>query len=116
MPERALSELAVYKAPPTVRIDEQEYPMVSELVVGMRMTEQEGGLSALELRLSNVASRLGGDADLAFEDDQVLRLGAAIAVYCGDENSPQEIFRGLITGLEATFPPDGSLELVVLAE
>src|SRR2546422_4008801 len=116
MPEGALSEMAVYTARPTVRVDGQAREKVSELVIGMEMTENEGGLSALELRMSNVASDPAGGADLAFEDDRVLRLGATIEVYGGDESAPQEIFRGIITGLEAEFSHAGPPELVVLAE
>ncbi len=116
MSEVPLSPTAVYSARPTVRVNAQEYPKVSELLLMMDMTEQEGGLSALELRVSNVASNPQGGADLAFEDDQILKLGAAIALYTGDETAPQEIFRGIITGLEADFPQGGPPELVVLAE
>ena len=116
MPETALSPLAVYSARPTVRINTQEYPLVSELVVAMEMTEQEGGMSALELRLSNIASDSNGGAAFAFEDDRILKLGATIALYGGDETAPQEIFQGKITGLEIDFPESGAPELVVLAE
>ena len=116
MPETHLTDLAVYTARPTVRVDSAEYPKVTELLLAMTMTEQEGGMSSLELRLSNVASDPQGDADLAFEDDRILRLGAAIAVYAGDETAPREVFQGTITGLEGDFPADGPPELVVLAE
>ena len=97
-------------------IDAQSYPRVSELVIGMEMTEQEGGMSALELRVSNVASDPSGGADLAFEDGAILKLGAAISIHAGDENAPQEVFQGTITGLEVEFPGEGPPELVVLAE
>lgn len=116
MSETPLSTMAVYSARPTVRIDTEEHPMVGELIVGMEMTEHEGGMSSLELRVSNVASDPQGGADFAFEDDTVLRLGATIAIYGGDENAPQEIFQGMITGLEAEFPEEEPPELVVLGE
>lgn len=116
MPERALSELAVYSAIPTVRVDGQEHVLVNELLVGMEMIEQEGGLSALELRFLNVSSFSGGGTDLVFEDDQILKLGARIVLYAGDRRAPQEIFRGRITGLEAEFPESSPPELVVMAE
>jgi phage protein D len=71
----------------------------------------------MELRLTNVASDVQGGAELAFETaDSPLTLGASLAVYGGDEASPQEIFQGIITGLEAVFPPEAAPELVVLAE
>ena len=114
--ERELSAQEVYSARPTVRVDTQEYPKVTELLISVVMTEQEGGMSSLELRVSNVASDPQGGADLAFEEDDILRLGAAIAIYGGDETGPQEIFQGTISGLEAEFSPDGPPELVVLAE
>jgi len=116
MPEQPSSRDAVYAAAPTVRINGQEYPMVTELMLAMEMTEQEGGMSALELRVSNVASRDDNSSSLAFEDDQILKIGAQIAIYGGDRNAPQEIFRGKITGLEAEFPDSAPPELVVLAE
>jgi len=91
--------------------------MVSDLLLAMEMTEHEGGMSSLELRVSNVASNKQTGANAAvFEDDKVLKLGAKIAVYAGDENAPKEIFRGIITGLEAEFSELGPPELVVLAE
>lgn len=117
MAETAVSRQAVYSALPTVRVNGQEYPMVSQLVQAMDMTEHEGGLSTLELRVSNVATnRETGGNPTVFEDDRVLKLGAKINVYAGDQAAPKEIFRGMITGLEAEFPELGPPELVVLAE
>lgn len=115
-PETLATGNAVYSARPTVRIDTRSDERVAGLLRGMEMTEQEGGLSALELRLGNIAGNPQGGADYPFEADDLVRLGASIAVYAGDEGSPQEIFRGVITGLEAEFEEDAAPELVVLAE
>jgi len=115
MTETPTTPNALYSARPTVRINTKEYAKVRELLVAMEVTEQEGGLSALELRFTNIASDAQGGADFAFEDDRILQLGAAIAVYSGDETSPQEIFQGKITGLELEFSQTAP-ELVVLAE
>jgi uncharacterized protein len=115
MSETPTTPNAVYSARPTVRINTQEYAQVRELLVSMELTEQAGGLSALELRFTNIASDTQGGADFAFEDDRILKLGAVIAVYSGDETLPQEIFQGIITGLELEFS-GGAPELVVLAE
>jgi uncharacterized protein len=117
MAETPVSEQGVYSARPTVRVDTQEFPKVTELVLAMKLSEQEGGMSSLDLRLKLFASYTNGVGTFAFEDGQILRLGARIAVYGGDENAPREIFQGIITGLEAIFPADeGVPELVVLAE
>ncbi|MCP4693001.1 MAG: hypothetical protein GY859_33475, partial [Desulfobacterales bacterium] len=116
MAENSTNTPAVYSARPTIRVDGKEHPKVRELVLEMKMTESDGGMSALELRFANWASDPEGGADYAFEDDAVLRLGAAIAVYAGDVSEPMEIFRGRVTGLEAEYPGEGPPELVALAE
>ena len=82
----------------------------------MRMEENEGGMSTLELRLSNVASTTDGGAELAFDASSKLKLGAAIEVYAGDEAQPREIFRGHVTAIEADFKMGSPPELTVLAE
>ena len=116
MAEASVSQLPVYSSRPTIRIDEQDFDRAGNLLIGMDMQEQEGGLSSLQLRFSNIASDPQGGSDFAFEDESELRLGSRIVVYAGDQTAPQEIFRGLITGLEADFPETGPPELLVLAE
>jgi phage protein D len=111
-----MQDSAIYSARPTVRIAGEANDKTTELLLGMEMTEQEGGMSSLELRFSNIASDPGGGSDLAFEDEAVLRLGAEIAVYSGDVTAPQEIFQGKITGLELIFEKNAPPELAVLAE
>lgn len=115
MPETQVSPVAVYSSKPTVRIDEEEHSEINTLTVGMEITESEGGVCSAELRLSNVLSDAKG-ATLAFDDPSIVALGSTMAIYGGDELAPQEIFRGIVTGLEADFPQDAPPELVVLAE
>ncbi len=116
MAEQALSRSPVYTARPTVRIDGRASDRVALLLSAMRLTESEGGMSSLELSLDNTARFEDGRMDLAFEDESLLRLGASISVHTGDEEAPQEIFRGLITGTEASFEGAEGPELLVLAE
>jgi phage protein D len=116
MAERALSRSPVYSAQPTVRIDGRASDKVTALVTSMRLTESEGGMSSLELRLENATRFEDGHVDLAFEDEALIRFGAPISIYSGDEEAPQEIFRGLITGMEASFEGAVGPELLVLAE
>jgi phage protein D len=116
MAEKPLSELSAYSAKPTIRVDGEDLAKVTELAIAMELTEAEGGLAALELRFSNVASDPQGGSDFAFEDDQILHFGAAVAIYSGDETAPREIFQGTITGLEATYPEKAPAELLVFAE
>jgi len=112
----ALNRRTVYNPRPLVEIDGQRYDKVDELLLAIDMREQEGGLSAMELRFSNVASDPSGSAGYAFEDEREFHLGSAITVSTGDVTEAQEIFRGIITGFEAEFPESSPPELVVLAE
>lgn len=116
MAEEQLSQTTVYSARPTIRVNSEENERLTGLLLAMELTEQESGLSALELRLSNVASLTSGTAELAFEDEDSVKLGDRIAVYAGDRTGPTEIFSGIVTGLEADFPEGGSPTLTVLAE
>lgn len=116
MAESPLSPLALYIARPTIRINGAEQVRVTGLLRSMEMTEQEDGMSTLELGLDNVAADGAGGSGFAFEDEASLKLGDAIAVYAGDQSAPTEIFRGIVTALEAAFPEDSAPRLVALAE
>jgi len=116
MPEQPLTQNAVYSAIPTVQIDGQANDKVTAQLLSIEMREQEGGMSSLEMRLSNFGSFSSGLADLVFEDGAIIKLGSAVLVYAGDASSPTEIFRGKVTGLEGRFPDSGPPDLVVLAE
>ena len=116
MPEQPLTQNAVYSAIPTVQIDGQANDKVTAQLLSIEMREHEGGMSALEMRLSNFGSFSSGVGDQVFEDGAILRLGAAVLIYAGDASSPTEIFRGKITGLEGRYPSGGPPDLVVLAE
>ncbi|WP_426752925.1 phage late control D family protein [Myxococcus sp. Y35] len=101
---------------PTVRIFGRADARVTGLVSSMRLDETEGGLCSLELRFEALARYADAEAELVFEDEQLVRLGAPIGIYTGPESAPQEIFRGVITGIEAVFVHDSAPEFVVLAE
>ncbi len=116
MAESPVSQDAIYRARPTLRFAGEEDLRASELILSMCMEEKEGGMSTLELRLSNLASTSDGGAEIAFGAGSKLALGAAIEVYAGDEAQPREIFRGHVTALEADFRTGAPPELTVLAE
>jgi phage protein D len=99
-----------------VQVDGQLNDKVTEQLLGLRMSESEGGMSSLELRLSNFGSFGEGVGNQVFEDGSILKLGTALTVYAGVVTSPTEIFRGKITALEAVFPTSGPPELIVLSE
>lgn len=111
-----LNRRSVYNPRPIISIDGQRFAKVDELLLALDMREQEGGLSALELRFSNIASDADGGAGYAFEDESAIKLGSTLIVSAGDVSASQEIFRGVVTGLEAEFPDSAPPELLVLAE
>jgi phage protein D len=116
MAEVALSSDPRYRARPTLRIDDQENAAVADRINMFRVDERVGGLSSLELRLTNTQGAESDDDVFVFENERDLALGSKLAIYSGDEMQPREIFRGVVTSIEAEFPDDGHAELVVLAE
>jgi phage protein D len=116
MSERPLSSSPVFAARPTVHVNGNVNPRVALQLVALEMCEQEDGLSALEMRLTNVFTDSDGNAGFAFEDEVAIKLGDRLTIYAGEETAPREIFRGLVSGLEAEFPEDASPTLLVLAE
>ena len=108
--------LASNNARPTVLIDGQQLAQVSEQILALEMTEKEGGLSSLELRLAETATVNSGAVALVFEDGEEVKLGAEIRVCAGPVDGPTEIFQGTISALELEFPDGASPTLLVLAE
>lgn len=116
MTETALSRQALYSARPTLRLAGQADVRLSNLLVAMRMDESEGGMSRLELRLSNLVGTTSGGTEAAFGAGSDLRLGADLAVYAGDVQAPREVFRGKVSAIELLFSMGGAPEITVLAE
>ena len=115
MTEATLSRSAIFSARPTLRIAGQEDARLSTQLLALRMEENEGGLSHLELRLNNWVAT-DGSPELAFDAGSTLRLGAELAVYSGDAAAPTEIFQGRVSALEMVCDYGKPPELVVLAE
>jgi len=116
MGEMNLSRLTFYSARPTLRIDGQDNDMAAGLMQSMVMREREGGLSSLEVAFVNFTARESGQVGPAFEDEQVLKLGAELKVYAGEAAAPTEIFSGHISALEFAFDSAGPPRLIVQAE
>jgi phage protein D len=116
MPETSVSRSAIFSARPTLRIAGQEDERLSTLLTAMKMEESEGGMSTLELRVTNWVATGGGRAELAFDSSSALKLGAELSVYAGDEAAPREIFKGKVSALEMVCHYGAPPELVVLAE
>ena len=117
MAEVPISSDPRYRARPTIRVDDEARDAVTNRVTTFRVIERVHGLASLELRLTNLRdTEPDAKADLPFEDERNVALGSRIRIYSGDELHPREIFRGVVSALEADFPDEGPPELVVHAE
>lgn len=113
--ERPVSRLPLYSARPTVRIDGQPLATVDQQLRAMTVTEAEGGLSSLVLRLHDWGVAGGGPGPL-FDAGGPIDVGSRIEVYAGDTGSPRRIFDGEVHGIESAFTAGATPELVLLAE
>jgi phage protein D len=116
--QTALTDKVIYDPRPVVETDGERNAMVQQLLVGMDVRSQEGGLSSVELRFRNTATFADQGNDYAFEgaDNDSLSLGKPITILTGDRGDLQEIFRGTITAIEFINESSQQPELVVLAE
>jgi len=106
----------IISARPTIRIDGQELPLLTQNITRLRMREAAGGLSTLELVLVDLLSFPDGHAGYGATAESPLKLGAAIKVYTGNTTEPQEIFDGFVTAMEAEVGPDFAPLFTLLAE
>jgi uncharacterized protein len=103
-------------ARPTVHIDGRKRAVIDNGVIAMRMREAVGGLSSLELRISDWASHADNGAGFTFANEAIVKLGSAIKVYAGVTGEPQAIFDGVVTALEIEAGPEAAPTFAVLAE
>ncbi len=109
-------DVSFVSARPTVRIDGQDYPLISANIGRMLMREQAGGLSSLELSVTDWLSPPDGPAGYGATSGSPLKLGAKIKLYSGPASAPQEIFDGTVTAIEGEVGPDTPPIFTILAE
>ncbi|MEP4194666.1 MAG: hypothetical protein ABJL99_03430 [Aliishimia sp.] len=108
---------------PYLEVDGERPAMLNELVRSLTLSEAEGGLSHVEIRLDNGANHAGVGINYAFEfaDTEILPLGQEFRVLFpareeGEEREPRELFQGRVSGLEFIADSDGMPELCVFGE
>jgi uncharacterized protein len=116
MGEALLSQLALYSARPTLRVDGQDDARTSANLQSLTMQEQEGGLSSLEVSFGGVGLRDDGQVGFLFEDEQLIKFGARIEVYAGEAAAPTAIFDGLVSAIELAMDAEGPPRVVAWAE
>ena len=104
----ALDDPTVRIFRPTVEVGGQRLPLLSANIMRMRMTEQLGGMSSLELVLVDVLSQPDGTGGFGATAGSPPKLGAAIRIFGGSDEAAQELFDGAVTAIEAETSPTQS--------
>ena len=113
----ALADPFLYTASPTVEVGGMSYPLIASNLERMRVVEALGGLSSLELVLTDSVTRDDGTMAHAAGAGSPLELGAGIRVFAGAaEVRAFEIFDGQITAIESELRDAGAPTFTVLAE
>jgi uncharacterized protein len=99
-----------------VRIGTQALPELANNILAMRVVEQIGGLSHLELKLNDMLSLDRGATSWGATATSPLQLGAAIKIFLGPMETPREVFDGLITAIEGEYGGEQGATFTVLAE
>ena len=104
-----------YSARPSIRLDGQAEPRLSDGLLSLLIEETTAGLYRCEASFGNWGNHGGGVGFLYF-DRAVLDFGKPFAVKAGDGEAAATLFEGRILGIEARFPQGRSPEIAVLAE
>ena len=104
-------------AAPTVEVDGMSHPLIAANLERMRMTEALGGLSSLELVMTDGATQSDGSVAHASGAGSPLQLGAGVRVFGGPaEARANEIFDGQVTAIESEVREAEAPLFTILAE
>lgn len=109
------ADVTAYFSQPTFTVDGQPNADLGLRVRSVLVEETSDGLYRCEARFDNWGPRNGRLGYLYFGRD-VLEFGKKFAVTMGAGPGGGQVFEGLITALEAEYPPGGGAQIVVLAE
>lgn len=101
---------------PSIRIDGRPASAMAASLVAASVTSSVDGLTRCELTLSNWGARRGASApDYLWFDPAVLDLGDQLEVTLGAGDRRGQVFRGVVTGLQARYPAAAPPEVVIVA-
>jgi len=102
---------------PTIEVDGMSYPVIAGALERMWMREATGGMTTMELGLTDSIAGASGEAVHAAGSDSPLQLGAGLRVFGGPhETNASELFDGQITAIESEYRDSGPPLFTVLAE
>lgn len=118
MPDGQLYTRDVVDARPTIEVDGQPIDDLDENLIHFELREQVGGLTTVEILLSNLQDSEGGAREFTFETERGNRFypGAAINVSGGDRSGPRPLFQGVVSAVAFESGEDNRPRLRVLAE
>ncbi len=118
MPDGQLYTADVVDARPVIEVGGDQIRGLPDMLIGLEIHEQLGGLSACEFLLSNLQDHEGAGRNFAFEFSETNHFapGTAIRVLTGDAANPTELFRGLISAVSFECADASRPRLRVMAE
>lgn len=111
-------ESSAFSPRPVVRFRGRDQAVVRANLLALQLDDARGSMGALEVRLKNFESRSGGSAGRAFDGEDILQIGADVAVGMGDEEHPGSMFQGYVTSIEELYDAQGggAPQIIVLCE
>lgn len=106
---------AFYPGLPTVDVSGRRSAVLETSMLSLVVAEETDGLFTCEATFHNAGVASGGVGFPLF-DRQVIDFGSDFVVRAGVADSHGQLFAGRVTGLEASFPQDGTAELTVFAD
>ena len=111
------TDVLVLSAAPEFKVDGQTQPTLARDVIRLEVEETIAGLKTFMLRLLAFGPR---DPDteetLLYLDNQIFDFGKRIEVSLGARGDDATVFKGVISGIEASFDDGREPEVVILAE
>jgi phage protein D len=114
MPDLGTNPL-LYPARPTLRIDGEVQPALSDALLGLSADETVDGVYRAEAKFGAWGT-VEGEAGLLFTDRELLDFGRELRIEVGEGTGAARLFTGRIMALEALYPADGPPQLAILAE
>lgn len=105
-----------FSARPNIIVGGQTLPLLSANLTSFRMREAQGGMSSLELSITDWLSFDDGAAGFGATAAAPLKLGAELKIFTGYTAAPQEVFDGIVTAIECESGPTAAPIFTLLAE
>ncbi len=111
-----MADTTAYISRPRVSIDGTFNKALNMDVLSVLVEETSEGLYHCEASFNNYGVPKSGTPDFLYFGRDILEFGKTLALWMGEGDQQQLLFKGRISALEADFPDGGSGQILVLAE